>query len=98
MESRGRRKDVGVVLGAWLFEAMQWRVAVVLGQPLILMAFTWQLHRGVFGKSHPQSFPIQFLPIQVAHGWTKLNNNRLQLYNHNFIISFFLKTQKVDAT
>jgi len=68
MESRGRREDVGVVLGAWLFEAVKRRVAVILGEPLILMAFTWQLYRGVFGKSGPQSLTIQFLPIQVAHG------------------------------
>lgn len=68
MESRGRRKDVGVVLGAWLFEAMKRRVAVVLGEPLILMAFTWQLHSGVFGECDPQNLTIQFLPIQVAHG------------------------------
>lgn len=68
MESRGRREDVGVVLGAWLFEAMKRRVAVVLGEPLILMTFTWQLHSGVFGKGDPQSLAIQLLPIQVAHG------------------------------
>ncbi len=68
MESRGRRKDVGVVLGAWLFEAVKRRVAVVLGEPLILMAFTWQLHSGVFGKCDSQSLTIKFLPIQVAHG------------------------------
>lgn len=63
MESRGRGEDVGVVLGAWLFKAVKRRVAVVLGEPLILMAFTWQLHSGVFGKSDPQSLPIQLLPI-----------------------------------
>lgn len=68
MESRGGREDVGVVLGAWLFEAVKRRVAVVLGEPLILMAFTWQLYRGVFGKGDPQSLTIQFLPVQVAHG------------------------------
>lgn len=42
------REDVGVIFGARFFETVQWRVAVVLCETLVLMAFSRQLHCGVF--------------------------------------------------
>lgn len=63
-----RREDVGVVFGAGLLEAMQGGVAVVFGQPLVLVAFSGKLDAGVFGQRDAQRLPVQPLAVQVAHG------------------------------
>lgn len=47
VERRRWGEDVGVVLGAWLLEAVQWGVAVVFCEALIFVALSGQLHRGV---------------------------------------------------
>lgn len=69
MECRRRWEDVGVIFGAGLLEAMQRGVAVVLCEALVLMAFSGQLHGGVFGKRHTHVPAMKTLAIQVAHGW-----------------------------
>lgn len=61
-------EDVGVVFGAGLLEAVQGGVAVVFGQALVLVAFTGELHAGVFGQRDAQRLPMQLLAAQVAHG------------------------------
>lgn len=68
MERRRRREDVGVVFGAGLLEAVQRRVAVVLGEALVLVAFPGQLHGGVFGEGHANVPAVETLAVQVAHG------------------------------
>lgn len=68
MERRRRREDVGVVLGAGFLEAVQRRVAVVLGQALVLVAFAGQLHGGVFGEGNAHVPAVETLAVQVAHG------------------------------
>lgn len=67
MERGRRREDVGVIFGAGLLEAVQRRVAVVLGEALVLVAFSGQLHGGVFGESHAHVPAVQALAVQVAH-------------------------------
>lgn len=62
------REDVRVIFGAGLLEAVQRGVAVVLGQALVLVAFSGQLHAGVFGRRDAQRLPVQLLSTQVAHG------------------------------
>lgn len=69
VECRRRWEDVGVIFGARLLEAMQRGVAVVLCEALVLMAFSGQLHGGVFGKRHTHVPAMKTLAIQVAHGW-----------------------------
>lgn len=61
------REDVGVIFGAGLLEAVQRGVAVVLGQALVLVALSGQLHGGVFGGSHTHGPAVEALAIQVAH-------------------------------
>lgn len=69
---RGRRReDVGVVFGARLLEAVQRGVAVVLGQALVLVALSGQLHRGVLGKGHAHFSAVETLAVQVAHSWRR---------------------------
>lgn len=68
VERRRRREDVGVVFGAGLLEAVQRRVAVVLGEALVLVAFPGQLHGGVFGEGHANFPAVETLAVQVAHG------------------------------
>lgn len=46
---------------------MQWGVAVVFGQALVLVAFTGKLDTGVFGQRDAQRLPMQLLATQVAH-------------------------------
>lgn len=47
----GRRwEDVLEVLGSRLLEAVQGRVAIILGQPLVLLALAGQLHILVLGQ------------------------------------------------
>ena len=49
VQRRRGREDVGVVLASRLLEAMQSRVAEVLGQTGIRLSLLWHLHLGVFG-------------------------------------------------
>lgn len=65
--SRGR-EDVLEVLGARLLEAVQWRVAVVLGQALVLLALAGQLHVLVLGQGDAHRLPVQLVAVEVAHG------------------------------
>lgn len=67
MEGGGWREDVGVVLGARLFEAMERRGGEVFSESLVLVSLSGQLHCGVFGQSHTQRLPMQLLTIQVTH-------------------------------
>lgn len=60
-------EDVGVVLGARLLEAMQRGVAVVLGEALVFVALSGQLHRGVLRKGHAHFSAVETLAVQVAH-------------------------------
>lgn len=62
------RENVGVVLGARLLEAVQWRAAIVFGQTLVLVAFTRQLDAAVLGQRNTQRFPVKLLATQMAHG------------------------------
>ena len=68
VQGGGRGEDVGVVLGAGLLEAVQRGAAVVLGQPLVLVALAGQLHTAVLGERDAHRLPVQTLAVQVAHG------------------------------
>lgn len=67
VQGRGWREDVGVVLGARLFEAVKRRGGEVFSESLVLMSLSGKLHCGVFGQSHTQRLPMQLLSIQITH-------------------------------
>lgn len=61
-------EDVGVVFGAGLLEAVQGGVAEVLGQSLVLVAFTGKLDTHVLGHGDAYGPAVKLLAVQVAHG------------------------------
>lgn len=86
VQGGGGRKDVGIVFGAGLLEAVQRGVAVVFGQALVLMSFTGKLDVGVFGQRDPERFPMQPLAIQVAHGCKAKQVKGQHLYVHVLLL------------
>ena len=68
VESRGRRVDVGVVLRSGLFEAMQVRGRVVLGQSCVRLPVLRELNRGVLARHDPDLLAPQLDFVEVSHG------------------------------
>ena len=62
-------EDILEVLGARLLEAVQGRVSIVLGQALVLLALSGQLHAQVLRECDAHWLSVQLVPIEVAHGW-----------------------------
>lgn len=60
-------EDVGVIFGARFLKTMQWWVAEILGEALVLMAFSGQLNGCVFGQRHTHGPAMKTLAVQVAH-------------------------------
>ena len=67
VKGRGRRVDVGVVLGAGLLEPVQVGRRVVLRQAGVGLTLLGQLDVGVLARHHPDRFVPQLGFVQVGH-------------------------------
>lgn len=72
VECGWRRKDVLEILWARLFETVKRWIDEIFSEALIIQAFSRKLHCLVFRKCHTDDLPKHLLPIQVAHGWSKI--------------------------